>query len=58
MSLTSESNIEIEATISISNNDFTYTCNVSPVPELTSFDNVKVYYKMGSQGVNYCFKKA
>lgn len=44
MSLTSESNIEIEATISISNNDFTYTCNVSPVPELTSFDNVKVYY--------------
>ena len=44
MSLTSESNIEIEATISITNNDFSYTCNVSPVPDLTTFDNVKVYY--------------
>ena len=44
MSLTSESNIEIEATISITNNDFSYTCNVNPVPDLTTFDNVKVYY--------------
>ena len=44
MSLTSESNIEIEATISITNNDFSYTCNVSHVPDLTTFDNVKVYY--------------
>ena len=44
MSLTPESNIEIEVSLTITDSDFTYTSNVSPIPDVSTFDNIKIYY--------------